>query len=180
VKEIKYTEENLVTLLKNKDLIAYNSLYDNYSSAIYGIISRIVPSEKIAQDLLQDVFIKIWKGIGGYDREKGRLFTWMLNIARNTAIDYTRSRQSIMDHKIQTLENSVYELNKQSYQLINTDVIGVKEQVVKLKEDYRILIELVYFKGFTQEETAKELNLPLGTVKTRIRAAIMELRQTLK
>jgi RNA polymerase sigma factor (sigma-70 family) len=180
VKEIKHTEDNLVNLLKNKDLSAYNLLYDNYSSAIYGIISRIVPSEKIAQDLLQDVFIKIWKGIASYDKSKGRLFTWMLNIARNTAIDYTRSRQSNMDHKIQTLENSVYELNKQSYQVINTDLIGVKEQVVKLKEDYRIIIELVYFKGFTQEETAKELNLPLGTVKTRVRAAIMELRQTLK
>ena len=104
----------------------------------------------------------------------------MLNIARNSAIDYSRSKQSKLENKIQNIDNSVYEVYKQSSAVFNTDVIGVKEEVTKLKDDYRILIDLIYFKGFTQEETAKELNIPLGTVKTRVRAAIIELRKTLK
>ncbi len=179
-RKIKYTEEELVSLLKNKDAIAYNVLYDNYSASLYGIISRIIPAEEIAQDILQDVFVKIWKAIEHYDKSKGRLFTWMLNIARNSAIDYSRSKQFKLENKIQDIDNSVYEVNKQKSSSFNTDLIGVKEEVIKLKDDYRILIDLIYFKGFTQEEAAKELNIPLGTVKTRVRAAIIELRKTLK
>ncbi|OFY83937.1 MAG: RNA polymerase subunit sigma-70 [Bacteroidetes bacterium RIFCSPLOWO2_12_FULL_31_6] len=180
MKKINYSEEELVTLLKNKDDVAFHLLYDNYSSSLFGIISRIIPAEEIAEDILQDVFIKIWKAIDQYDKSKGRLFTWMLNIARNSAIDYSRSKQFKLENKIQDLDNSVYELNRQRSSTFNTDLIGVKEEVTKLKDEYRILIDLIYFKGFTQEETAKELNIPLGTVKTRVRAAIMELRKTLK
>ena len=180
MKKINYSEEELVTLLKNKDDVAFHLLYYNYSSSLFGIISRIIPAEEIAEDILQDVFIKIWKAIDQYDKSKGRLFTWMLNIARNSAIDYSRSKQFKLENKIQDLDNSVYELNRQRSSTFNTDLIGVKEEVTKLKDEYRILIDLIYFKGFTQEETAKELNIPLGTVKTRVRAAIMELRKTLK
>jgi len=180
VKKLNYTEEELVALLKNKDMVAYNVLYDNYSASLYGIITRIVPAEEIAQDILQDVFVKIWKSIDRYDKTKGRLYTWMLNIARNSSIDYARSKQSKLENKIQDIDNSVYEVNMQNSTAINTDVIGVKEEVIKLKDDYRVLIDLIYFKGFTQEETAKQLNIPLGTVKTRVRLAIIELRKTLK
>ena len=180
MKKINYTEEELVALLKNKDIVAYNTLYDNYSASLYGIITRIIPAEEIAQDILQEVFVKIWKSIDKYDKSKGRLYTWMLNIARNSAIDYARSKQSKLENKIQDIDNSVYELSKQHSTSFNTDTIGVKEEIVKLKEDYRILIDYIYFKGYTQEETAKELNIPLGTVKTRVRAAIMTLRETLK
>jgi RNA polymerase sigma-70 factor (ECF subfamily) len=104
----------------------------------------------------------------------------MLNIARNSAIDYSRSKQFKIDNRIQDIDNSVYEINKKTSSQINTDVIGIKEVVTKLKDEYRVLIDLIYFKGYTQEETAKELNIPLGTVKTRVRAAIMQLRQTIK
>ncbi len=180
MKKLNYTEEELVALLKNKDMVAYNVLYDNYSASLYGIITRIVPAEEIAQDILQDVFVKIWKSIDRYDKTKGRLYTWMLNIARNSSIDYARSKQSKLENKIQDIDNSVYEVNMQNSTAINTDVIGVKEEVIKLKDDYRVLIDLIYFKGFTQEETAKQLNIPLGTVKTRVRLAIIELRKTLK
>ncbi|MGZ4048296.1 MAG: RNA polymerase sigma factor [Bacteroidia bacterium] len=176
----KYIEEELVALLKKKDVVAYNALYDNYSAALYGVITRIIPAEEIAQDVLQNVFIKIWKNFESYDETKGRLFTWMLNIARNSAIDYSRSKQSKIDSRIQDIDNSVYEINQKASTKINIDTIGVKEQVTKLKDDYKILIDMIYFGGYTQEETAKELNIPVGTVKTRVRAAIKQLRDTLK
>ncbi|CAN5549421.1 sigma-70 family RNA polymerase sigma factor [soil metagenome] len=180
MKKKNYNEEELVALLKNKDAVAYNVLYDNYSAALFGVVARIIPAEEIAQDILQDVFVKIWKSIDKYDKTKGRLYTWMLNIARNSAIDYSRSKQSKLENKIQDIDNSVYELNKQRSSTINTDIIGVKEEIIKLKDDYRVLIDYIYFKGFTQEETAKELNIPIGTVKTRVRAALIELRKILK
>jgi RNA polymerase sigma factor (sigma-70 family) len=180
VEKIKYTEEELVSLLKNKDVSAFNALYDNYSAALYGVITRIIPAEEIAQDVLQNVFIKIWKSFESYDQGKGRLFTWMLNIARNSAIDYSRSKQFKIDTKIQDIDNSVYEINQRTSTKMNVDTIGVKEEVTKLKDDYKILIDMIYFGGYTQEETAKELNIPIGTVKTRVRAAIKQLRETLK
>lgn len=175
-----HTEEELVTLLKRKDSNAYSLLYDNYSAALFGVITRVVPAAEIAEDILQDVFIKIWKNIENYDASKGRLFTWMLNIARNAAIDYSRSKQFKLENKLQGIETARYEMTGHSSGQSHSDFIGVKEQVAKLKEDYRILIDMIYFGGYTQEDAARELNIPLGTVKTRVRAAIIKLRETLK
>lgn len=175
-----HTEEELVALLKRKDSNAYSLLYDNYSAALFGVITRVIPAEEIAEDILQDVFIKIWKNIEHYDASKGRLFTWMLNIARNAAIDYSRSKQFKIENKLQGIETARYEMSGRSSGQSNSDFIGVKEQVAKLKDDYRVLIDMIYFGGYTQEDAAKELNIPLGTVKTRVRAAIIKLRETLK
>ena len=175
-----FTEEELVSLLKRKDAHAYGLLYDNYSSALFGVISRVVPAEEIAEDILQNVFIKIWKNIDSYDASKGRLFTWMLNIARNTSIDYSRSKQFKLENKIQGMDTSMYEINQHTFIETDTDLIGVKEQVSKLKEEHKVLIDMIYFAGYTQEDTAKELDIPLGTVKTRVRAGIIKLRETLK
>jgi RNA polymerase sigma factor (sigma-70 family) len=180
LKKNKYTEEELVSLLKAKDMPAFNALYDYYSGALFGVISRVITTEKIAEDILQDVFVKIWKSIASYDESKGRLYTWMLNIARNSSIDYVRSKQSKIEAQNQNLENSVYEFNKQNSFSINTDTIGLKAQVLKLKEEHQIIIDMLYFKGYTQDETAQALNIPLGTVKTRIRSAILQLREILK
>lgn len=166
-------------LLKGKDTEAFNVLYDNYSAALYGVISRIVESEATAQDILQDVFVKIWKRIDSYDSTKGRLFTWMLNIARNTAIDELRSAQHKQGIKNHTIEDSVNTINSSQSTSIKTDQIGLKETVLKLKSEYKLIIDLLYFKGYTQEEVSQEFNIPLGTVKTRTRAALTDLRKLL-
>src|SRR3712207_4079549 len=81
------TEKELVRLLRQREKRGFTLLYDHYSSALYGIIRKIVRSEELAQDVLQDAFVKIWRGIDSYDASKGTLFTWILNVARNTAID---------------------------------------------------------------------------------------------
>ena len=102
-----------------------------YITALFGVISRIIPAEEIAQDIMQDVFVKIWKSTDMYEKSKGRLYTWMLNIARNCAIDYSRSKQFKSEIKNQDIDNSVYEVNRQKSTTFNTDTIGLKEEVIK-------------------------------------------------
>jgi RNA polymerase sigma-70 factor (ECF subfamily) len=158
---------------------AFSYLYDNYSPALFGIIKQIVPDENIAADVLQDVFVNIWRKIKLYDETKGRLFTWMMNIARNAAIDKLRSRGYQDSRKNQPLSENVNSVAAKAVVDPSVNDIGLKKLVNKMKDDYRILIDLSYFQGFTHEEIAKILNLPLGTVKTRIRSALTQLRTML-
>lgn len=175
-----YTEEELIIQLRARDEAAFAYLYDNYSAALYGVVRRIVPEEEAAQDILQEAFLKIWNYFISYDASKGRLFTWMVNIVRNMAIDHTRSKVYKANLKNQSLADSVNKINRQGSNVQQTDQIGLKAFVQKLKPEHKELIDLLYFAGYTQEEASKELNLPLGTVKTRTRAALQQLRELLK
>jgi RNA polymerase sigma-70 factor, ECF subfamily len=172
-------EKTLVDALKAEDKQAFSYLYDNYSDALYGVINRIVLSDEIAGDVLQEVFVKIWKNIDNYSREKGSIFTWMMNISRNAAIDQIRSRQYQNEAQNQNIEDFVYDIDKTEQTNSQVDHIGLKEVLTKLKPEHKILIDKVYFEGYTQEEISHELDMPLGTVKTRIRAAMQHLRQVL-
>jgi RNA polymerase sigma factor (sigma-70 family) len=173
----KYDEQELVSLLRENNDQAFNYLYDNYSSALFGIINQIVKDKELATDVLQDVFVNIWKKRGSYDPAKGRLFTWMLNIARNAAIDKIRSRPYQDSRKNQPLTENVNIGGLESH-VVNPNVndVGLKKIVNRLREEQRMLIDLSYFQGFTHEEIAKIMSIPLGTVKTRIRSALMQLR----
>lgn len=176
----KYTnEETLVAALKAKQTDAITYLYDNYSNALFGVIDRIIQSEDVSNDVLQEAFVKIWKNIDSYSKEKGSLFTWMLNVCRNTAIDETRSKQFKKQLQNQNIEDSVNKVDKSEQVTMKVDHIGLKEVVAKLKPEQKVLVDKIYFEGYTQEEVSKELDIPLGTVKTRIRAAIMQLRGVL-
>lgn len=175
------SESVLIEKLLRRDQQAFQWLYDQYSPALYGVVLRIVRDEEQAQDLLQDIFVKIWKNLDAYDAEKGRLFTWMLNVARNTAIDYLRSRKTQPTAEIRTAEDNVHIVDREhNTEQPNPDHIGVQDVVGQLRPERKQLIDLVYFGGYTHEEAAEVLNLPLGTVKTRIRAALQELKQLFK
>jgi RNA polymerase sigma factor (sigma-70 family) len=175
-----YNEQELTALLKNKDQAAFARLYDNYSGAIYSIILQIVNDEELANDILQEVFINIWRKIEMYDAEKGRLFTWMLNIARNASIDMLRSRGYRNSRKNQSIQENVDVTVPGNTEQMNVDSIGLKKLLEKLKPEQRVLIDLSYFKGYTHEEIAEQEKIPLGTVKTRIRNALIQLREILK
>ncbi len=174
------TEEELVASLKNGDSGSLSILYDNYSAALLGVIFRMVDDKEAAEDILQEVFIKVWKKISSYDRTKGKLFTWLINIARNSAIDSMRVKDYNVKSKIRSIDNSVRSINKQYNVSTQVDHIGLKNIVDKLKPEYKILIDKLYFEGYTQEEAAEELGIPLGTVKTRVRAAINHLREIMQ
>ena len=174
-----YSEQDLVILLQQRSEKAFSYLYDNYSGALYGIIHSIITNTETANDVLQDVFLNIWTKIGSYDPSKGRLFTWMLNVARNAAIDKIRSKDFKDGLKNQPLPEIV---DISVGTAINPSIpdVGLKKVISRLKDEQRVLIDLSYFQGFTHEEIAKAMDIPLGTVKTRIRSALIELRTLIK
>jgi len=171
------TEEELVMAIRNQENAGAEALYDMYSASLYGVIYRIIQHEEIAEDLLQDTFVRIWNSFSSYDSTKGRLFTWMVNIARNITIDKTRSKDFRNNSKTEDIENNVITIEKQSGNTLNPEVMGLKELVAKLKPEQKIILDLVYFRGFTHLEVSEELEIPLGTVKTRLRNAIITLRK---
>lgn len=175
--EIKYSEEELVQLLRNKDQQAFSYLYDNYSAILNGTIARMVEDTGLAEDILQEAFLKIWNNFSSFDSSKGRLFTWMLNVTRNLTIDTLRSKGHKKQQLISSDENSVSNFTDNSRLPEKYDSMGLKKQLQQLKPELRNLIELAYFQGYTQDEISKLTQLPLGTVKSRLRAAIIELRK---
>ena len=176
--KIKYSEQELVALLKEQNNDAFNYLYDHYSGALFTIINQIVPDKDTASDVLQEVFVNVWRKIGTYDDTKGRLFTWMLNIARNAAIDKVRSKGYRDNQRTQSIAEGESGMAMSSNPVVND--VGLKKVLTTLNEEYRKLIDLSYFQGFTHEEIAKMLGIPLGTVKTRIRMAISQLRTMIR
>jgi RNA polymerase sigma factor (sigma-70 family) len=173
---ITNTDIRIVELLRKDDKSAISLLYDHYSDALFGVILRIVQQEALAEEILQDTFLKIWKYRDSYDENKGRFFTWMLNIARNTAIDQTRLKS--FSQKNQDIDNVVSIIDSREQDNFNVDAIGIRELITQLPEEHRSIIDLVYFKGYTHIEAAEALSLPLGTLKTRLRLAILQLRKT--
>ena len=179
-RRISIEEEQLVFLLKSKDQKGFSILYNNYSGALFVVISRIIQSDDDANDLLQDTFLKIWRNIDNYDPTKGSIFTWMMNIARNLSIDRVRSadfRDS--SQNISMEDNVIFQVDNEYQTVQDIDSIGLKKVVDNLRPEYRQLIDLIYYKGYTQAEVSEEYGIPLGTVKTRIKAAVGSLRAML-
>ena len=176
-RKISLSEEELVLALRQREKIAVEALYDMYSASLFGVIVRIVNDEAIAEDILQDTFVKIWNSFSSYSTEKGRLFTWMVNIARNLAIDKIRSKDFKNQTKNQELENNVTFIDEQRNTVYKPELLGVKDLVEQLKPEQKSILDLVYFKGYTHVEAADELGVPLGTIKTRLRMAIIQLRK---
>lgn len=169
----------LVNRLKDKDQVALGALYDKYSGSLLHLISKIVQPKELAEEILQDVFVKIWNKIEQYDEDKGRLFTWMVQIARNTAIDKARLKSYQKKDKTDSIESHVNK-DELDIELPMIEDVGLQKVVAQLDEKHRELINYLYFKDFTQKETSEALNIPLGTVKTRARSAISALRKTLR
>lgn len=176
-RKISLSEEELVLALQRRENIAAEALYDMYSASLFGVIVRIVNDETLAEDILQDTFVKIWNSFSTYSTEKGRLFTWMVNIARNLSIDKIRSKDFKNQTKNQELENNVTFIDEQRNTVYKPELLGVKDLVEQLKPEQKSILNLVYFKGYTHVEAADELGVPLGTIKTRLRTAIAQLRK---
>ena len=172
-----YTETALVSALKLLDKNAFEYLYHNYKGALLTVIKQVIADEETAGDVLQEAFVLAWKNIDKYDAAKGKLFTWLYNVTRNCAINTTRSKTYKSQQKNDSIGNYVSYTDNLPGQEVNINKIGLRQQVHLLREDYKNVLELSYFNGYTHEEISRILNIPEGTVKTRLRNALIELRK---
>lgn len=171
-----YKDEALLYAdLKAKKRGAFEYLYDNYSPALFGVILNILRDQESSNDALQEVFVKIWNNFDSYYPQKSRLYTWMLNIARNHAIDKLRSRSTANRKDVSKDKDFIKQHDREAAPFV--EGIGLNKLVEHLEKDQKIIIDLLYFKGFTQAEVAEELNIPLGTVKSRVRQGVQKLRK---
>lgn len=152
-------------------------LYDHYSGALFGIVIRILGDDQIAEDVLQKTMLKIWNSIESFDQAKASFFTWMSVIARNTALDQKRLKTFQDRQKTISTDEIVYRPMTSTPEGTNIDAAAL---LSKLDANYRVVLEYAYLKGYTQQEISDTLEIPLGTVKTRLRAAIGILREELK
>ena len=167
-------EKHIVELLQERNEKAISLLYENYGDTLYGVAHKVVRNDELAQDVLQESFVKIWKKSDSYDPSKAKLFTWLFRITRNTAIDKLRSVSTKSDKEIQIDVSDVYNLGVNS---IRPEFMDVSENLEKIEEKYQIVLEALFFKGMTQQEASDELNIPLGTVKSRLKIGLRELRK---
>ncbi|WP_158798991.1 RNA polymerase sigma factor [Pedobacter sp. L105] len=164
--------------LRANDELSFRRLYKDYSPALLGIIFRIVKQEEEAEDVLQETFINISRNILLYDSDKSGLFTWMAKVATNKALDYIRSAPVRREgNRVDIIDLEQDYVDEFHINCLNIETIGIKELTSILKPIEWQVIDLMYFQGYTQTEVAEELNIPLGTVKTRARMAIIELRK---
>ena len=170
--------EQLISKFQEKDVKSFEKLYEMYSDSMFGVIYNIVRNKEEAEEVLQDVFVKAWNSSSNYTSKKGRFFTWLLNIARNAAIDKIRSKS--FNQTKQNLDATFFVDILESHDNLDTkiDIKTLKKFVGTLKNTCKNLIELLYFKGYTQKEASEELNMPLGTVKTNNRKCVSELRNS--
>lgn len=171
---ISTIEKEIVSLLERGDKKAIHLLYENYADALYGVIKKIITDDDTAQDVLQESFVKVWRYSKKYDATKAKLFTWLYRIAYNTAIDKVRSLKTKIDNEIQIETSSVYKITSNE---LNQDVLDIKKHLDSLDEKYQIVLHALFFEGMTQQEASEELDIPLGTIKSRLKIGLRELKK---
>ena len=171
---ISSLEKEIVSLLENGDKKAISILYENYSDALYGVIKKIIRDDDTAQDVLQESFVKIWRYSKKYDASKAKLFTWLYRIAYNTAIDKVRSLKNKDGMEVQIDKSSVYKISSGE---LNQDVLDIQKHLNSIDEKYQIVINALFFEGMTQQEASEELDIPLGTIKSRLKIGLRELKK---
>ncbi len=169
----------LVWMIQSNSERGFYILYDKYCGALYGVLMRLVRRHNVADDLLQEVFVKIWKNIDSFDPARGTLFTWMLNITRNRAIDYLRSsrhQQELLHVDYELFAHHRDYASASSSEYCTTELNDLQNKTMQLDAKYAEVIDMIYFYGFTQDQTARILKIPLGTVKTRTRKGLSILK----
>jgi len=179
--EIAEDDGELVKRLQRRDARAMADLYDRYGRLVYALIARVVRDAAIAEDLVQETFLRVWNRVHAFDAGKGGFGPWLLAVARNRAIDYLRSAGGRMRNALELQETDHPALFSDfEKDLLNADrVRRIKSALERLSANQRAVIELAYFEGLSQTEMADRMGQPLGTVKTWVRTALKSLREEL-
>lgn len=173
-------EAALVQRLYQRDEAAMLLFYDQYSAMLYGVILRIVKHNHLAEDVLQESMLKIWRSFPSYSPTRGRLVTWALNICRNQAIDELRALRARGAERTTSLPHELPAANQTAAVGFRPEHVGVRELIQGLPPAAQELLDMLYFQGYTQQEAAEALGQPLGTVKSRARAALGVLARRLR
>jgi RNA polymerase sigma-70 factor (ECF subfamily) len=160
-----YEESELISLLKQKDIKAYHYFYDKYAAALYGFILRVIKNEESANEVLHEIFTTLWSKINSYEPQKERLFSWLLKITRNASI-YQRQSNYFEEAKHSVVNYAAFDHELNPYPDLN--------------EESKRLIDLSFYHGHTQDEIAAKLNIPVESVKAKLRIALLDLRKTMK
>ena len=175
-------DPDLARRLKNRDPQAMAELYDRYGRVTFALIFRVVRNQAVAEDLVQETFLRVWNRVHGFDHEKGALGPWVLAVARNRAIDYLRSVDGRMAQNafdLEKLEQPALFCDMEN-NILNMDRIrALRGAFQKLSANQRLVLELAYYEGLSQTEMSDRLKQPLGTVKTWVRSALKCLREEL-
>ncbi|TXC89769.1 sigma-70 family RNA polymerase sigma factor [Metabacillus litoralis] len=177
---IQNDDASLYNKAINKDRIAFEILYDRYEKLLYSFAYRLTNDASLTEEVVQDVFLKLWNGTNVYDESKGKLSSWLLTITRNKAIDEIRKRKRHTHEEIIDKDSLVQDEDSVEDKIEwNEQKINIQRAMNSLKEDQQQIINLFYFKGLSQQKIANQCELPLGTVKGRIRIALKHLRKML-
>lgn len=181
----EFSDAEVIALIADRDTRALEVLYDRYSRVVYSFALRIVADPQLAEEILQEVFFRVWQQGAGFQSTRGSLITWLLSITHNLSIDEVRKR----NRRPQRADSEDPELVLGS---VADEGVSIEEEVWlsgvrsaitaalrQLPREQSDVIELAYFRGLTQREIAEALRQPLGTVKTRMRLGLQKLREQL-
>ena len=169
--------DEIVQLLLQRDELGIQSIFEHYGPALNGVIARIVKDQRVAEEVLQDTLVKVWNKIELYDSSQSGLFTWMMGIARNTAIDRVRLKGYQFSQKSESFDSPVHGVVVDEPNLASVDISVL---TAGMDTKHLEILNKIYLEGYTASAVADELNLPLGTVKTRLRSALILLREKVK
>lgn len=176
-------DSELIERLRKREPEALAKAYDRYGLLAYSLFVRIVKDESVAEDLVQELFLRVWNRAREFDAAKGTLGVWILSIARNMAIDHVRSAQARFQHRIRPIEPTdqlAFSYKPKEPESVIDNAKAIKEAFSTLNANQKKVLELAYFEGFSQAEIAAQLQEPLGTVKSWMRSALGKLRSALK
>jgi RNA polymerase sigma-70 factor (ECF subfamily) len=174
------SDVELLHAVARGDEAALARLYDAYRVILFGLLVRILNSREEAEDILQDVFIQVWRRAKDFNEKRGRPFTWLVTLARSRAIDRLRllgARQRLVKGAAQEHTDTISDALSDTIKVAQKEI--VQRALAELPEEQRHTLVLAYFEGLTQSEIATKLKAPLGTVKTRMRSGMIKLRTLL-
>lgn len=178
-------DEELMQRLVCRDLWAFRALYDRYGNLVYSAALRVVRDAQVAEDMVQEIFLRIWRKPESYVAQRGRFVTWLTSVTRNRAVDEIRSRGRRFRYETASPEEQERELPAPDTNdpALSAELADQRRLILaalaQIPAEQRQIIELAYFGGLTQQEIAERLSQPLGTVKTRIRLGMQKLRAAL-
>lgn len=182
-----WTDEALMIAVASQDRLAFEAIYDRYSDLVYSTSLRILGDTQLAEDVTQDVFVRLWNRPETFVAERGRFLSWLMSVSRNRAVDLLRARGRRRAREVESLVPTdeyasvvATEEDPAHAALLHEEQSHVRSALKELPDDQRRALELAYFGGLTQQEIAATLHEPLGTIKTRIRLGMMKLRRALE